>query len=69
MFPLLACQEEEPAKQIGSGPAQLQLQLAELPRRGMHGCRGGEERRLPRVEELRAINTSHNDTISKAKND
>ncbi|MEC8163679.1 MAG: hypothetical protein VX079_03835 [Pseudomonadota bacterium] len=30
MFPLLACQEEEPAKQIGSGPAQLQLQLADL---------------------------------------
>ena len=30
VIPLLACQEEEPAKQIGSGPAQLQLQLADL---------------------------------------
>ena len=30
MIPLLACQEEEPAKQIGSGPAHLQLQLADL---------------------------------------
>jgi len=30
LIPLLACQEEEPAKQIGPGPAQLQLQLAEL---------------------------------------